>query len=649
MVERGALLGPFYQKILRELGESFMPGAGAFERGAKDVDLENLFERFGKGFDKITLLGFKLMLIAVNYLPILLLGKARTFGKLSPEDQNRYLEKLEQSKIYTLRGIFTAVKALLAMLIFSDSGMEKSIGYELLCHPAPGIKVKSELVKQSRDIHSDINEHAQVCVIGSGAGGAVVAKELVEAGIDVIVLEQGGYYAQEDFNQRPIDVIPVLYCNNSSIFTFGVPMVALSAGRGIGGTTVINSCTCFRVPEDVLADWEENYHLKGLTMKELSPYFQRVEDTINVHPGEMEIIGKNALMTRKGAEAMGLSHGPISRNTRNCKGCGMCNYGCPEGAKQSMEKSYIPLALKAGARIFADCRAEKIIVEDGKAVGVEGSVLERESQKPRYKIKIKAKVIILAGGAIPSPVLLLKNKLANKNGQVGKHLRIHPAARVAGLFDEEIEQWKGIMQSYYVDTYRKEGIMFEATGLAPCVGAVSMPFFGHRFKELMARFKNMVNIGLLISDSSEGSVRVGLGGTPLITYQINQKDFLKTLKGIRIGAEILFSAGAKMVFTGTRPFPVIESREEIEKINERLIKKTDLEYMAFHPMGTCRMGDEPAKAVVNRNLESHEIKNLFISDASIFPTSLSVNPQLTIMAFATRLADFLSKERSRYL
>jgi choline dehydrogenase-like flavoprotein len=312
-----------------------------------------------------------------------------------------------------------------------------------------------------------------------------------------------------------------------------------------------------------------------------------------------------------------------------------------------MDKTYIPLALKAGARVFAGCRVDKILLGQGKAVGVSGTVLDRETGKPKIPFTVKSKIVIVACGAVFSPVLILRNHLANRNGQVGRHLRVHPCARVSALFDEEIEQWKGIMQSYYIDTYQKEGIMLEATGLAPAVAAASLPFFGLKQKELMSRFKNIVNLGLLVSDSSEGRVR-SAGGRPLITYYLNHEDFLKTLKGLKLGIEVMFAAGAKEVYTGVAPYPVMTSKDQMSLLTEKNVRKTDIEYMAFHPMGSCRMGDDPAKAVVNRNLESHEVKNLFVSDAGIFPTSLGVNPQLSIMAFSTYLAEYLKENRKKY-
>ncbi len=645
--KQAVYLSPRYQEMLKTVAETFMPPGGPFETGARDLDLEGLFNRLAKGFDPLTLFGFKFMFSALNYLPLFFIFKPRTLKGLSPEDRVRYMEKWENSRNYSIRGVFTAIKALVGILLYSDDLIEKNIKYESPCRPEAGLKTRDPAIREFEDIGSELKQEFDVCVIGSGAGGAVAAKELAESGFKTLVLEEGAYYATEDFHRKPIDSLPLYYRNNSMVFTLGSPIVPLSVGKGIGGTTTINSGTCFRAPAEVLAEWAEDYYLKGLSIKTIAPYYERVEKIINVLPGDMAVIGKNALVTKRGAEALGLSHGPLLRNVRGCGGCGSCNYGCPEGSKQSMDKTYIPLAIKAGAKVFAGCRVDKILHENGRAVGVSGVVLDRETGKPKIPFTVKSKIVIVACGAVFSPALLLRNHIANRNGQVGRHLRIHPCARVSALFDEEIEQWKGIMQSYYIDTYQKEGIMLEATGLAPAVAAASLPFFGLKQKELMSRFKNIVNLGLLVSDSSEGRVR-SAGGRPLITYFINHEDFLKTLKGLKLAIEVMFAAGAKEVYTGVAPYPVINSKDQMSLLTEKNVRKTDIEYMAFHPMGSCRMGDNPAQAVVNRNLESHEVKNLFISDAGIFPTSLGVNPQLSIMAYSTYLAEYLKENRGKY-
>lgn len=505
------------------------------------------------------------------------------------------------------------------------------------------------MIIQSKEINLDIVENTDVCVIGSGAGGAVAGAELAEAGFKTVILEEGGYYTLKDFNQKLIDMYPLLYRDNGGTSALGVPAVIIQTGRCVGGTTTVNSGTCFRTPEKILQDWEKNYGLEGINSKYLEPFFARVEKIINVEPGAPDVIGKNALILEKGMKALGLSGGPIPRNAKGCKGCGVCILGCPEGAKQSMDVSYIPRASQAGAKVFADCRADKIVVKNRRASGVEGVVLNRETRKPAYKFKINAKIVVVSGGAIMTPLLLLKNRLANGNGEVGKNLRLHPCSRVAGIFNEEIEAWKGILQSFYIDSYRDEGIMFEATSLPLSGLAVAMPFFGLKQKELMAKYRNLADIGFLISDTSSGRVRAGLGRGPIISYQINQADHQKSIRAVEILSELLFAAGAVKILSPIAGLSLIESAKDIKKIREMKIKKDCLDYMSFHPMGTCRMGSDPKKSVVNRDLESHEIKGLFVCDASILPTSTLVNPQITIMAFATRFGFWLKENREKYL
>jgi len=504
------------------------------------------------------------------------------------------------------------------------------------------------MIVQSKEINRDIVENVDVCVIGSGAGGAVVGAELAEAGFKTVILEEGGYYTPKDFNQKLIDMYPLLYRDNGGSSALGVPAVIIQTGRCIGGTTTINSGTCFRTPEKILQDWEKNHGLEGINSKYLDPFFTRVEKIINVEPGAPDVIGKNAMILEKGMKALGLSGGPISRNAKGCKGCGVCILGCPEGAKQSMDISYIPRASQAGAKVYADCRADKLVVKNRRADGVEGVVLNRETRKPAYKFKINAKIVVVSGGAIMTPLLLLKNRLANGNGEVGKNLRLHPCSRVAGIFKEEVEAWKGVLQSFYIDSYRDEGIMFEATSLPLSGLALAMPYFGLKQKELMAQYRNLADVGYLISDTSSGRVRTGLGQEPFITYQINQTDHEKSVRAAAILSEILFAAGAEKVLSPIAGLSLIESPKDVKKIREMKIKKHYLDYMSFHPMGTCRMGKDPKKSVVNRELESHEVKGLFICDASILPTSTLVNPQMTIMAFATRFGFWLKENREKY-
>ncbi len=500
------------------------------------------------------------------------------------------------------------------------------------------------MIIQSRELSTDVSEKVDVCVIGSGAGGAVMAKELSEGGHSVVVLEEGGYFTRKDFNQKTLDMFALMYRDFGFTAAIGMPPILIPTGRCVGGTTVVNSGTCFRAPDYILKKWG----LEGLSSEDLRPSFERVEKIINVAPVSLEVIGKNALVFKRGTEALGLKGAPIPRNTRDCRGCGVCAYGCPSDAKQAMHLTYLPLASQLGAKIYANCRAQRILTEQRKVKGVEGVFLDQRTNKKTYKMKVEARMVILAANALYSPALLLRNKMANSSGQVGKNLRIHPATRVGALFDEEIEGWKGVPQSYYVDEYFEEGIMLEGIFAPPSFGATNLPFLGKRQKELMKDYRHLAAFGLMISDTSRGRVRIDRKGRPLITYRMNREDVRKMVKGVAIISEIFFEAGAKKVFPFLPDLPEISSREEVDKIRKRKAKATDFGMMAFHPMGTCRMGKNPKKSVVNSYCESHDVANLFVCDGSVFPSSLGVNPQLSIMAFATHTAGYINANAARY-
>ncbi len=487
-------------------------------------------------------------------------------------------------------------------------------------------------------ISGDVIETADVCVVGSGAGGAVAAGEAAEAGLEVVLLEEGPVVPQEARGGKIVNVLPILYRNNSFVVAIGIPPVPISIGCAVGGSTVINSGTCFRAPDEVLDGWG----LEGLSPADLLPCFERVEKIISVAPGDEEVLGGNAAVLKRGAEVLGLSHGPIPRNARGCRGCGVCPTGCPENAKQSTEITYLPMAERSGARIYADCKATRVVVKNGAAAAVEGVLARRGAGEPANRIEVRAKSVVLACGAVYTPLLLMKSRLAEEAVQLGGNLRLHPGSRASALFDEDIEGWRGISQSYYVDEYRDEGIMHEATALPPGAQASGLPSFGIAQKEIMARFRNIANTGILISDSSRGRVRPGPGDAPIVTYRLNKEDHEKALRGVETISEIYFAAGAEKVFTPIAGIPVLESRDEIDRIRAGRVRKSEIGYISFHPMGTCRMGTDPRTSVVDPEFRVHGLRNLYVCDASVFPSSLGVNPQLTIMAFATRFAGYLA-------
>jgi choline dehydrogenase-like flavoprotein len=497
------------------------------------------------------------------------------------------------------------------------------------------------VIYEGKDISQEVKESAEVCVIGSGAGGAVAAKELAEAGHSVVLLEEGGNYTTKDFSRSLVQTFSRLYRDGGTTVALGRPPVAFPIGRCLGGTTTINSGTCFRTPDKILRRWRREFGIEGIEPEQMRPYFERVEKIINVTPVNSGNMGKNGEIVLRGAKKLGYSSGPLLRNVKDCRGCGVCVMGCPSGAKQPTSVNYVPMAVEHGARVYCDARAEKILVKSGVACGVEGHILERETNKAKHKFSVMAKVVVLSAGAIHSPLLLLRNKLANSSGQVGKNLRLHPGLGVSALMDEEVNGWLGVPQSVYVDEFIDEGIMLEGAFVIPPICAAQLPYSGEKAKDLMFHYKNIALFGTMVFDETRGRVRPGVLGRGLITYNMIREDVKKATRGIAYDAEIFFAAGAKKVFPYIPWMPEMTSVKQVHEILRRGLKPSELKTMAFHPMGTCTMGIDRRYAVVDPYSESFDVKNLFVCDASIFPTCLGVNPMVSIMAFANRSADYI--------
>jgi choline dehydrogenase-like flavoprotein len=488
----------------------------------------------------------------------------------------------------------------------------------------------------------DVEESCDVVIVGSGAGGASLARELAERGARVIVLEEGDYFTSKDFTGPPIERMMRFCRDAASTTTVGKVMIPVPIGRTVGGTTTVNSGTCFRTPRKVLSSWQKDYGLEGIDYHSMEQYFRRVESIINVRPVPWDLLGPTGWLTHMGAAAVGASGGPILRNITDCHGAGQCAFGCPTDAKQAMHLSYLPRACRAGARIYARTKAEWVTLDRGRAAGISARFLGPSGER-LGRLHVKARAVAVAAGAIGTPVFLLGNRIANRSGQVGRNLRIHPATGVAGWFADPIYGWRGTLQPYYVDTlWDSHDVMLEATNSVPSVSASVFPGYGPGVKEIIANFAHIATLGLLVSDTSKGRVRRIPGGDPLITYSINSHDTHNIYAGLAHAAEIMLAAGAFSVTAALPGLDSITDEKDVAKLREGSWGPSALKLSAYHPMGTARMGSDPGRSVVDGNLESHDVPGLFVTDASVFPSCLGVNPQVTIMAFSTRCAEHLS-------
>ncbi|MBI4209339.1 MAG: GMC family oxidoreductase [Deltaproteobacteria bacterium] len=493
------------------------------------------------------------------------------------------------------------------------------------------------MIFKASDIQSDRKETADVCVIGSGAGGAVVAKEVALAGRSVIVFEEGPYVQTHEFTQDQLTAAERYYQEGGTLGVIDRAFITIIQGKCLGGSTTVNSGICFRLPDRKRTEWIEQFGWKELADSKWDRAMETLEKDLSIQPSLPFALGKNNLLFEKGAKALGMNPKLIRRNAKGCIGCGVCHTGCPSGAKMSMEKTYIPLASEKGASVYTECRAEEILVENGIAKGIRASVLDSKTKQPIHTVEVRSKVTVLAGSAVGTPMLLKKNRLL-KSKQVGENLHLHPAVGTIGIYEEPVHLWKGVPQGAEVSDFYGEGIVLETATVAPEIMALQIPFIGVPHTELMQQLPNMASWGGLVEDSSRGFVRVGPDGRPFLGYRLNEIDIARLKRIIKMTSDIHFAAGARKVLSNLPGLEVIENAKDTEKIIRHPVAGNQLVLVGNHPQGTCRMGTDPHTSVVGTTCETHEVKNLFICDGSVMPSAVSVNPQITIMGVAMQTA-----------
>ena len=492
-------------------------------------------------------------------------------------------------------------------------------------------KPREERIVRGDEIVRDQTIKADVCVIGTGAGGAPVAKELAEGGMTVVMLESGERYTTDDFNARPREMTSKLYRDAGQTVTFGNVPIVLPLGEGIAGTTLINSGTCFRTPDVILESWAERFGLDGMTHDALDPYFRRVEREVHVVQVPEDLAGTNALVVKRGADKLGWSGDFIFRNASGCVGSGVCAFGCPTSGKLHMGLTYVPRAWDAGATSYTRCRAERLDVQGGRIRAVEAKTAGGA------RLRVECETAIVACGALITPLFLAKNKLGAGSGELGENLALHPATGARARFEEPIDMARGVPQSFYIDEFADEGIMFEGAAGPPDYAAMSFPFSREKHRALMLDFLHISQFGLMVSDTSRGSVRPAPGGRFRVSYTVGDADLATFKRGIELLCELYWAAGAREIYPPVDGIAVLRDGD-MKRIRDYQVRARDLTLMAFHPLGTARADARPEHGVVDGDLKLHEADGVYVCDASAIPSSLGVNPQITIMALATRLA-----------
>lgn len=489
---------------------------------------------------------------------------------------------------------------------------------------------------------SDLELEVDVCVIGAGAGGSAAALALSERGLRVALLEEGRHLVPSEFKQDSAGALTQLYQSRGARSIRGNVVMLLPGGRGVGGSTLINSAICFRTPPEVLASWRDDFGCERLTDEACNAWFDRLWGALGVSVNPVAVQRNNNLIFKEGADALGLNGDFLPRSAPGCVGCGICQYGCPSGGKSSVDRTLLVEALATGnLGIFADCRASGVETEGDRIVAVTGRTMDPVTQKPRGTVRVKADQFVLSGGPIGSPMFLLSNGLAD-NTHCGQHLVVHPTAPMLARFEQEIRPWTGVTQGYYVDRW-KDGFLLQTYTVTPDQYYMTLPSgVGAESLHIMKDLAHLASAGALVHDEdSAGRVRMTPAG-PDLTYHFGDGDKRRLIDGLRLAGEVFFAAGAIEVYPGRVGAPTVRRPGDLAAALPYDVPPSHLFMYASHPMGTCRMGADPASSVVDPAGRVWGWSNLRVADASIFPSSLGVNPQITTMAMGLMVGESIA-------
>lgn len=664
-------LSPAEFRIVEAVCDTFFPilepPAGSapaltayYRRSARDLNLASLLaETLGQENAEARAEFRQLLALLKNPLSgLLLAGSPRPFAALSQQKREKYLLAMANSPFPQLRQGYHAFKRLTGFLFYAVPDPQgANPTWQALDYTTPQLPPAPTPTPppiQPLPITQHTTLEADAVIIGSGAGGSVVAGELALAGKNVIVLEKGGYNSEADFTLQEAQGMSELYLKRGTLTSKDLGLIVL-AGSTLGGGAVINWMTSLRTPERVLQEWEQRSGLRGtFTGAALQDSFAAVEQRLHVNT-EGSVHNRQNQLLLDGCQALGYQAGVLPRNDKGCaQRCGSCCFGCPYGGKQSTMKTYIHDAFAHGARILVHCSADKVLLEHGRAIGVQATATNTVTGQT-FNVTIRAKAVIVAAGSIHSPALLLRSGLQNPH--IGRHLKLHPTAALAGIYPNKVYAWQGVMQSAYSDEFGyldgNYGYKLEVPPAHPGLLGLATPWEGAlAYRQQMSHAANVATLIVLSRDKGEGSITLDRHGEPVINYCLCEYDRRHLLHGMRTAARLHVAAGATSVLSlhnkparlERSPSGVI-SEQQYRAFDRRLehsgMEVNRIMLFSAHQMATCRMGAAPDSAVIDANHEVFGVKGLFVCDASAFPSASGVNPMLSIMALAHKASQYL--------
>jgi len=659
---------------LAQLAETFVRG-GAVRRAALAA------EALSRSADpsQVRQLRLVLRLIQSRLLNLALTGRPAAFRDLSPAERERYLLRWAHSRVPLRRSAFQAFGRLLAFLAYADPG---PVGSPNPLHAAVGYRPEHPPVANDRTTvrperfepgDGPLTLEADVVVVGSGAGGGVVAAELTRAGRSVVVVEAGPFVDESTMPTDELDAYRRVYLNHGLLTTWD-GAVTMLAGTAVGGGTVVNWMTCLPATTEVRSEWAREHGIDRVDGAEFDADVAAIEAALGVAPSAA-VPPKDQVILR-GAGVLGWEAGATRRNAVDCRDCGSCPFGCRRGAKQSGIRVHLAAAHTGGARIVERARVTRILVEGGRAVGVEARLLRTDpatgeplagpggdSLRPSTRqLIVRAPQVIVAAGALRTPAVLLASGLDHP--AVGRYLRLHPVPVVAGLFDDPIDMWVGPLQAarsleFIADAPRRHGYAIESAPGHPGLIALALPWQGtEAHAQLLGRIRHIGPLIAVTRDGGEGRVRPTAAGRVRVDYRLDSVGVATLRHAIVSMANLARAAGARqIVVAGTPPAWHEPGRLAADRearafaVFEDALRCFDFgpnrgSIFSAHQMGTARMGaptadhpcDPDGRVRAGPRPADRAIDGLYVADGSLFPTGIGVNPMITIMALASRVA-----------
>lgn len=564
-----------------------------------------------------------------------LTGRPVPVSWLTADEAEDLLQRWKSSRLPALRGLAGVVISLALSTFYGTTPRQwERIGYPGPLAPAPEVPRRLTPI----EITEDLATACDVVVVGSGAGGGCVAARLASAGLDVVVLEKGAYKAESDFHHREYDATREMYLYGLTLATTDLGC-RIIAGSTLGGGTVVNYTTSFKTPPHVLRQWREVSGVDAFASGEFDESLDEVSARLGVNT-DSSAAGRRDVVLEEGLKKLGWHVDALPRAVRGCtqdEACGYCGFGCRIGAKQSSMVTYLQDAADAGARIFTGADVRTVTIDDGAATGVEAVV-------GRHRLSIQARAVVVAAGAIETPALLLRSGLG---GQVGRNLRLHPGTAAFASFRGDVNMWEGTLQARYSSELRDVdggyGPIFETVPVHPGAGSAALPWVSSRqHLDLMAGFGKLSLCAVLARDETAGRVRIARDGGPRVDYKLTRADERRVADGLVGAAKVMEAAGAEEVFSqhhsmiSYRPGTPGAREAWAEATRRAGYRNGRITFFSYHQMGSCRMGTDPSSSAIDPDNQTHEVRDLYVTDASAFPTASGVNPMLSIYGIANR-------------